>query len=312
MAASRTSGRITMPAPPPNGLSSTVRCLSVAYPRMSTASIVQIPSARPRPASEWPSGPGNISGNRVSTMADHTGFRSVSDRTLILVFFDLGQFRRVDHDPSGFDVDHRHRLQGEGNQDISLVTADLDDVAGTEIEHRLDGSQRLAGWIFRRQADQVGDVELVLVRLGQGAALDIELGALQRFGLVTVIDTVDFRRHHALGVDTGQFELPFLTRFAGQRPVGGQIGGIGGERLDPQRTFDPMGADHDADAETIAHRPADYSALASAAASAGASAAAAAAAAAASRAFSCSFRRSWALAFGAPCLVCSGRALAVM
>ena len=69
-AASTTSGRITMPGPPPNGVSSTVRCLS----RREVADVhrferPQRPPPSALPASEWPSGPGNISGNRVSTVA---------------------------------------------------------------------------------------------------------------------------------------------------------------------------------------------------------------------------------------------------
>src|SRR3546814_9415511 len=71
MAASITSGRMTMPAPPPNGVSSTVRCLSRAWQRMSTVSTAHSPASNALPASDAPSGPGNISGNSVSTTARH-------------------------------------------------------------------------------------------------------------------------------------------------------------------------------------------------------------------------------------------------
>ena len=45
IAAASTSARITMPGPPPAGVSSTVRCLSVAVARISRASSDQMPSA---------------------------------------------------------------------------------------------------------------------------------------------------------------------------------------------------------------------------------------------------------------------------
>src|SRR5438105_5725244 len=52
IAASSTSGRITMPGPPPNGASSTERCLSPAKSRMSTVSSRHIPALSALPASE--------------------------------------------------------------------------------------------------------------------------------------------------------------------------------------------------------------------------------------------------------------------
>jgi hypothetical protein len=61
-AAASTSARSTIPAPPPAGVSSTLRCLSVAKSRMWTVSSDQTPSSSARPARLRPSGPGNISG----------------------------------------------------------------------------------------------------------------------------------------------------------------------------------------------------------------------------------------------------------
>ena len=62
LAAATTSGRSTIPAPPPAGVSSTLRCLSVAKSRMFRVSSDQIPSSSARPAKLAPSGPGNMSG----------------------------------------------------------------------------------------------------------------------------------------------------------------------------------------------------------------------------------------------------------
>lgn len=62
MAALSTSTFSTMPKPPPAGVSSTVRCLSIAKSRMLTALQAQVPCASARPARLWPRWPGNISG----------------------------------------------------------------------------------------------------------------------------------------------------------------------------------------------------------------------------------------------------------
>src|SRR6476659_1750443 len=69
MAAPRTSARMTMPAPPPAGVSSTARCRPIPNSRMPTASSAHRPWLSASPASDAASGPGNSSGNSVSTVA---------------------------------------------------------------------------------------------------------------------------------------------------------------------------------------------------------------------------------------------------
>src|ERR1700726_1079278 len=69
IATASTSARKTMPGPPPAGVSSTLRWRSVAESRMSRASSAHRPEASALPARLRPSGPGNISGNKVSTVA---------------------------------------------------------------------------------------------------------------------------------------------------------------------------------------------------------------------------------------------------
>src|ERR1700727_994200 len=68
MAAANTSARNTMPGPPPAGVSSTLRWRSVAEARISRASSAHSPAESALPARLTPSGPGNISGNRVRTV----------------------------------------------------------------------------------------------------------------------------------------------------------------------------------------------------------------------------------------------------
>src|SRR5262244_1356476 len=119
MAASITSARITMPGPPPNGVSSTERCLSRAKSRMSTVSSDQIPASSALPASEWPSGPGNISGKIVSTLARQPAIAALA--LLLRRRLAAGLGRRVDHQPPARDIDDRHRLAGEGHREAAAV-----------------------------------------------------------------------------------------------------------------------------------------------------------------------------------------------
>ncbi len=179
MARASTSGFITMPGPPPAGVSSTERCRSLAWARISIASSDHTPLASALPARLMPSGPGNISGNRVRTVARHMApdsedFIERIEACVLLrssprkrgPMFSLslripavaGMSRgclgvveqangRLDHQPPGRDIDHRHDLAGERHHDgLAGFGPHLDQVAGTEIVHRHDGAERAAVW----------------------------------------------------------------------------------------------------------------------------------------------------------------------
>ena len=183
MAAAAMSARITMPAPPPAGVSSTERCLSVAKSRMSTMSSAQMPSCRALPARLKPSGPGNISGNRVSTVArqgDGIGLYSII-------------VRRDEGEASGRNVDLRHRRVGEGHDQAFAARgrANLDEIAGAEIQHRHDGADRLALQVDHGEADEVGVIPLIGLPLRQPRAGNIELGAVERLGRLARGDALD-------------------------------------------------------------------------------------------------------------------------
>src|SRR3954471_17355893 len=113
-AASTTSGRITIPAPPPNGVSSTLLCLSVAKLRTSEVSSRHRPFSKALPARLCPSGPGNISGNRVSTRAVQgpcdRGGCSVTSLFLVLPHRWRGEevIGQIDDDLPGGEIHHRH------------------------------------------------------------------------------------------------------------------------------------------------------------------------------------------------------------
>src|SRR4030095_6115561 len=112
MAASTTSGRITMPGPPPKGVSSTERCLSRAKSRMSTVSKAQAPASSAWPAIDWPSGPGNIWGNSVNTRTVHGG--SAIALASVRARLDIG--RRIDDHAAGGEIHCRYDAVGKGQQ----------------------------------------------------------------------------------------------------------------------------------------------------------------------------------------------------
>src|ERR1700761_6325076 len=126
IAAAATSARITMPGPPPAGVSSTVRCLPRPCSRISRTSSDQRLFVSALPNNEMPNGPGNISGNRVRTMADQP--RSL-DMIIVLIVFGHGH-----HHTAAGDVDHRHGLARESQKHtVAVGTHDLDHVAGAVI-----------------------------------------------------------------------------------------------------------------------------------------------------------------------------------
>src|SRR5690554_5774769 len=136
-AAATTSARITMPGPPPAGVSSTERCRSVAKSRISTASRVHFRVSSARPASDTPSGPGNISGKSVSTVADQP---SLIARSRLRILIGKSADRRVDHDLAALKVHKAHIVAREPHQHrfTALLRSDFEQVARAEIQHRRD------------------------------------------------------------------------------------------------------------------------------------------------------------------------------
>src|SRR3954464_14792787 len=161
MAAAATSARITMPGPPPAGVSSTVRCLPRPWSRMSRTSSDQRLFSSALPKSEMPSGPGNISGKRVRTVTDQ-----LFDMIVIFIVFGHG------HDNiAGFDIQHRYCLAAEDQMHaVAIGTDESDHVAGAKIVERGDLAEHAAVAIACFQPDQVGMIEFVLARLGQHGA----------------------------------------------------------------------------------------------------------------------------------------------
>ena len=202
-----------MPGPPPAGVSSTLRWRSVAESLMSRASSAHRPDASALPARLTPSGPGNISGNSVRTVArqviPETHHVSVGD--VVAVDF----LRQFDHHAAAGEIDRRHHRIGERQQHgRALRRRDLDDVAGAEIMDRDDAAERLVRGIDRGKPDQIGVVIFVLVGRGQFFARDIELDAVEPFGVLAGGDALQRRHQMVFGLAdcvTSNWRAPSLV-----------------------------------------------------------------------------------------------------
>eukprot|EP01035_Chromulina_nebulosa_P001024 gene1024-1390_t len=110
---------------------------------------------------------------RVSSRWEHArpGFLNATGRPLLSglhVGEDHVSSPAMPHydDLAAGDVDRRHGLAGEGEVPGRAARGggDLEDVAGAEILHRLDRADSLPLGRRHGQADQVGQVEFVLIR----------------------------------------------------------------------------------------------------------------------------------------------------
>src|SRR4051812_36304481 len=206
IASDSTSGLITMPAPPPNGASSTVPWRSLANRRISTASSAHTPSVNARPARLSPSGPGNISGKSVSAVARHTS-------ALVLL---LGRAaceqtrRRRDHNLAALDVDLGHRLVGEGQHH-----------SARHLHHR-PGAEIVEGHYLppipavradRLQTDQIGLVPLPIAGARQALALHVEPQTPQCLGRRAIGYALDPGQDHAACGAEGLDPVLLLPRF---------------------------------------------------------------------------------------------------
>src|SRR4051812_44729771 len=117
-------GRMTMPAPPPSGASSTVRCRSRVKSRRSCTSTWRIPARRALPSRERSSG-ARYSGKIVTT-----------SRRISLRVVEQAR-RRVDDDDAGGDVHGRDEGGDERHEPVGTVrAADDEQVLGGRV---LDG-----------------------------------------------------------------------------------------------------------------------------------------------------------------------------
>ena len=149
------------PAPPPNGVSSTVRCRSCAKSRMLGASSDQTPLSNARPAATGRADrgtfPGTGSGRRRAS-----SWRAL--RAMRLADDSVSAARPRRGRPAISTSGTQARVNGTIS-DAALAALDLQADAGAVVVHRprpCRSPRRPAS--TRRQPDQVGEVELVLAQ----------------------------------------------------------------------------------------------------------------------------------------------------
>src|SRR5579859_4070416 len=197
MARASTSAFITMPGPPPAGVSSTVRCLSAAKLRISTTSSAQAPAVSALPARLTPSGPGNMSGKMLRTEARHISAALLAGKRfcpVVLFRRTSGQKRaclRIEHEFAAWHIDARHVRIVERQQFglVAGVEPHYQKIAGAEIVDRHDAAELLAVAIDDRKPDQVGVIKFFRIgELRQALARHIELGVGELRGGIAVVD----------------------------------------------------------------------------------------------------------------------------
>src|SRR4051794_3246343 len=168
----QTSGRMTMPAPPPKGVSSTVRCRSVVQSRRSWTRRSRSPDARALPTSE------SSRGLRYSGKIETTSMRTSvvgpvvarSDRLLgddeVLGVRGEQAAGWVEHHAAAGDVDDRHDHPDEGHQRAGAVELPQDEhVVRRQVLEADDLTEQRAVHVLRAEPGQlVGVPGVVLVR----------------------------------------------------------------------------------------------------------------------------------------------------
>src|SRR5262245_40005380 len=218
-----------MPAPPPDGVSSTERCLSVAKPRISMASSAHLPSVRAFPARLEPRGPGNISGKIVSTVA-----RQVMDL--------LKQtFGRHEGEAAALDIDLRHGIASEGHEHRRCSTSEfqLKQVASAEILNCDDLAEWRAISAHCCKANQVSVIPLLLAALWQHRACNVELSAGERLSSLAGGDALD-AGDHGFGRGAQALDLDLAPRLVLERPIRGDTGRLLGVGADADLAFEPL------------------------------------------------------------------------
>src|SRR3954468_7348854 len=98
---------------------------------------------------------------------------------IIVAFVALDLRGQLDDDAAALDVDGRHHGVGERQQQRAAGRRrDLDDVAGAEVMHGDDASERFTCSGFRSEPDQVRMVVLVFIGGGQLVARNVKLYAV--------------------------------------------------------------------------------------------------------------------------------------
>ena len=186
IAADATSARITMPGPPPAGVSSTVRCLPIPWSRMSSTSSDHRSRSQRLADQRRRQRAGKHLGEKRQHGSRHAQHGQCSASPLVL---------RHGNDDAPSSRSMAARFAGEGEKHVAAVGPhDLDHIAGAKIVDGLDRAKHPAFAVAARQSDQIGVIESPLPAGGSARARHEQFGALERFGGVRVGDTLEIAR----------------------------------------------------------------------------------------------------------------------
>src|SRR5690242_14108780 len=235
------SGRITMPGPPPYGVSSTVRCTSCVHRRRSWTATSSTPAERARPMSDRSSGL-RYSG-KIVTMS-----------TLMCRPSQFEQARwRGQYDPPARDVNGRHDRADERYERLPPVGhPHHEQVGGRPVVDADDLTQRCAVHVHHGEADQLEVVELVgIVGLADLGRVDAQPDPARLLGAVAVHDALERDDQPAL-VWPYRLDPQRLRALPAGRPRAGLSGGgqlrPGGEA---RRRVVRRHLDHDLATDTV-------------------------------------------------------------
>src|SRR5438034_1470098 len=125
------SGFMTIPGPPPNGISSTCRWRSCVCSRRSCARSSTRPLSMARPITPCPKTGPNIAGKMVTTS------NLISLVSSVVGFVDPQQPVR-DHHAAARDIDLEHGVFGGRNQVLDRTFTADPDIVGGPLQHLLD------------------------------------------------------------------------------------------------------------------------------------------------------------------------------
>src|SRR5579859_4557220 len=177
------SGFMTIPAPPPNGMSSTFRWRSVEKSRRSCTTRERSPRSMALPTTPCSKTTGKRPG-KIETTSNRT--RGPPGPSWLCRVAQAGPAGRVhglrdpvgDHDLARGEVHPAHRLPGGGDEHLHAAP-DHPDVVGRVGEHVLDPTEVLPALGDRAQADEL---EVVIGAVGQlvgGLGGNVQVGAGQ-------------------------------------------------------------------------------------------------------------------------------------
>src|SRR4051794_23923321 len=266
-----TSTRSTMPAPPPNGVSSTWRALSGEWSRGFSAR-TSWPAATALRMWRWLANHSNQSGKSVMTSSCTSGRRSRSGARVAVGREVVGQrvpeVAEVDVDDAATDVDAPHAVAHERHQHgrASFAPRDLERLARRQRHELRDDADRAVA-VDDAQADEVLGVPLVLVERRRRGARDGELGAAQRLGRLPRRDAGEPQDRAIVGPGAAH-DLRHAPADANldpqreqRRPRPGDVeGAVEAVRAPDPTRHEPVAAGHrlvddvDEDAALLAHR----------------------------------------------------------